>query len=89
MAHEIGQMFYYGEVPWHGLGNKLDQPATVDEALSALTGIDAGTRDALGRYPAGSLNARVEARLADLAERSRAPAPARPKVAERRGGRRS
>jgi predicted ATP-dependent protease len=37
--------------------------ATVDEALSLLTGREAGERDATGRFPAGSLNRRVEQRL--------------------------
>lgn len=35
MAHNIGQMFYYGELPWHTLGNKVDRPATLEEAMSA------------------------------------------------------
>jgi phage/plasmid-like protein (TIGR03299 family) len=35
MSHDIGKMFYCGERPWHKLGRKLDQPATLDEALSA------------------------------------------------------
>jgi len=35
MAHNIGQMFYFGERPWHELGSKLDKPATLEEALSA------------------------------------------------------
>lgn len=35
MAHNIGQMFYYGETPWHTLGTKLDRPATLDEAMAA------------------------------------------------------
>lgn len=34
MAHEIGRMFYYGDVPWHGLGAEIRQPATLDEALA-------------------------------------------------------
>jgi phage/plasmid-like protein (TIGR03299 family) len=33
MAHEIGQMFWHGDVPWHGLGKKLDRPATLEEAM--------------------------------------------------------
>lgn len=35
MPHNIGQMFYYGSRPWHELGNKLDQPADLQEALQA------------------------------------------------------
>ena len=35
MAHNIGQMFYFGNVPWHTLGNKLDHAADLDEALEA------------------------------------------------------
>lgn len=35
MAHNIGQMFYVGERPWHRLGEKLKQAATLEEALVA------------------------------------------------------
>ena len=36
---------------------------TVDEAVEILTGVDAGTRGADGKYPEGTLNARVQSRL--------------------------
>jgi lon-related putative ATP-dependent protease len=42
---------------------------TVDQGIEALTGVPAGSRDAAGEFPAGSLNERVEARLVSLAER--------------------
>ena len=41
---------------------------TVDEALSLLTGLDAGDADSTtGEYPAGTLNARIAERLRALA----------------------
>jgi predicted ATP-dependent protease len=43
----------------------------VGQALEILSGLPAGERDALGRFPADSLNFRVEARLAAFAERVR------------------
>lgn len=33
MPANVGKMFYTGEVPWHGLGVGLAQPANLDEAL--------------------------------------------------------
>lgn len=38
-----------------------------DEAMELLAGLAAGERDTAGDYPEGSVNARVEARLAELA----------------------
>lgn len=35
MAHNIGQMFYAGDRPWHKLGTPLKQDATLEEALKA------------------------------------------------------
>jgi hypothetical protein len=33
MPANVGEMFYFGEVPWHGLGKYVAQPATLEEAL--------------------------------------------------------
>ena len=33
MPANVGEMFYTGAVPWHGLGVNLAQPATLEEAL--------------------------------------------------------
>ncbi len=46
--------------------------ASVDQALELLTGWPAGERDDEGAFPELSVNGRVDARLADLAERARA-----------------
>jgi predicted ATP-dependent protease len=40
--------------------------ATVDQAISLLTGVDAGERDAEGKYPENSVNGRVEQRLLEF-----------------------
>ncbi len=41
----------------------------VDQGIEILTGVPAGERDEAGNYPEGSINQRVEARLAQLAEK--------------------
>ena len=41
--------------------------STIDEAITLLTGIDAGTRDQDGEFPDGTVNARVEDALVHLA----------------------
>ncbi len=43
----------------------------VDEGIEILTGTEAGTPDDAGTYPAGSINGRVAAHLAELARRYR------------------
>jgi lon-related putative ATP-dependent protease len=43
---------------------------TIDEAAALLCGTPAGERDALGAFPAGTLNRRVEERLLELAEQA-------------------
>lgn len=35
MPHNIGEMFYYGDKPWHDLGTRLAKPANLEEALKA------------------------------------------------------
>lgn len=35
MSANVESCFYYGQVPWHGLGVKLDNPATSEEAIKA------------------------------------------------------
>jgi phage/plasmid-like protein (TIGR03299 family) len=35
MAHNIGQMFYFGKLPWHTLGEKIEKPATIEKAIAA------------------------------------------------------
>jgi predicted ATP-dependent protease len=45
--------------------------ASVDEALELLTGVPAGEKDASGKWPEGSVNRRVDERLAALAEKAR------------------
>jgi len=35
MSANVGEMFYYGEVPWHREGRAVPRPLTVAEALVA------------------------------------------------------
>jgi predicted ATP-dependent protease len=45
--------------------------SSIDHGIELLTGVAAGARGADGNFPAGSVNARVEARLRAFAERAR------------------
>jgi predicted ATP-dependent protease len=44
--------------------------STADEAIALLTGLEPGERGASGKFPEGSFNRRVEARLAALTEQA-------------------
>ncbi len=44
---------------------------TIDQGIALLTGVPAGLADAEGRYPADSINGKVEARLAAFADAAR------------------
>jgi len=50
----------------------------VDQGIESLTGVPAGARAADGSFPEGSVNARVAARLAQLADAARAFASPQP-----------
>jgi phage/plasmid-like protein (TIGR03299 family) len=39
MAHEVESMYYTGDVPWHGLGTKLENPPTIEDAIH-FAGLD-------------------------------------------------
>jgi len=44
---------------------------TIDQGIEVLTGLPAGERDSSGRFPDGTVNQRVEARLVELADKRR------------------
>jgi lon-related putative ATP-dependent protease len=49
---------------------------TIDQGIEILTGVPAGERDAGGKFPDGTVNQRVDARLIELAEKRIAKRPA-------------
>jgi predicted ATP-dependent protease len=51
--------------------------ATIDQGIEILSGLPAGARGPSGQFAEGSVNARVEQRLIDYAERVRPLSPAR------------
>ena len=57
MAHDIATtngrhaLAYFGDVPWHGLGTKLDEPATAEQAMEAANSSNFGLT--AGFYGAG------------------------------------
>lgn len=48
---------------------KIFAVTTIDEGIEILTGVPAGERDESGKFPEGTVNQRVEARLIMLAEK--------------------
>jgi len=58
--------------------------ATIDQGIELLTGLPAGEADARGRYPAGTVNRKVAARLAAFARRVDEMAGPRPVAAVNR-----
>jgi predicted ATP-dependent protease len=48
---------------------KIYAVETIDQGIEILTGVPAGERDASGKFPEGTVNQKVEARLVDFAEK--------------------
>jgi len=53
---------------------KIYAVETIDQGIEILTGLPAGERDVSGKFPQGSVNERVEARLIELAQKRLAAA---------------
>lgn len=61
LRHDVVAAVKAGSFHVHAIDN-------VDQAIALLTGTDAGGADEDGKYPVGSVNRRVAARLAELTE---------------------
>jgi lon-related putative ATP-dependent protease len=82
LRQDVVQAVKDGEFRIHAIEN-------VDEAIEFLTEVPAGAPDEYGRYPLGSINQLVEARLAELAEVQRSyatPPPAEDPGSSQREG---
>jgi len=55
---------------------------TIDQGIEILTGVPAGEADASGKFPEGSVNQKVEARLIDFASKRLASAQQKPNALE-------
>jgi len=55
---------------------------TIDQGIEILTGVPAGEADASGKFPDGSVNQKVEARLIDFASKRLASAQQKPNALE-------
>ncbi|MEN8175508.1 MAG: Lon-insertion domain-containing protein, partial [Pseudomonadota bacterium] len=64
LHHDVVQAVSEGRFHVHAV-------AHVDQALALLTGMEAGERDAEGRFPEGTLNRRITDRLLEFAEQRR------------------
>ncbi len=75
MPHNIGQMFYFGEQPWHKLGVRLSQPANLTTALQA-GGLDWEV-EAVPIVPVGEPDSSIPHRVAVVRKDRRPGEPGR------------
>jgi predicted ATP-dependent protease len=72
LRHDVVRAVEEGKFHVHALRN-------VDEGIALLTGVPAGELQSPGGYPEGTVNGRVDRRLAELAARIRDFAPPEPR----------